>query len=566
MAITARSPRGNLWMGSKGTGPEVGPGSYKEKEVNIKGVAHSVAPFSSSVERNTLTTQVSLQTPGPGYYDYSSGKATMTTAKGSSQFASKTTRLLSDIEIPKKALTPGPGSYEKTSSIKVVPTQPPAGPAGRQKAINWIKVATAPSIPAPSQSYGYEEGTHGELIQGRPPATGHAGKGCDTAGPGEYEPRDDVTRRKITYATDFGKCKTSRENEVPKEVAARPGPGSYDVNGGCFAKCQTTEDEAKASCVFASSTFRNFIDKRAAELPGPGTYSLKSTFESRADFLGRNQGELNQAFGTTVSTKTDRVEAQPGPGQYTVKSDFDKPKPKWEVSHGAFISTSSRFEDVKTTNKQTPGPGYYQEANERNSLVSKLHRRVAGRYGVFGSTAQRFPVQKPQITTGPGSYDPKDNVNPAEIRRRDLRTSAFVSNIDRMTKPKEETPGVGEYDTAKAITWLKPSVSQNHKNFITTEPRFKPMKPDTYTPGPGEYESQTHTVAAKVLGVPINTKGEMRRATHRGLDRAGLQKPVGDRAPRFGKSENATPGPGHYNTGNSLLKRTFNITIGYSWE
>lgn len=49
-----------------------------------------------------------------------------------------------------------------------------------QRGVTWVRVATAPSIPTWEQSFGYEEGEHGELVMQRPPRVGHTGRGLDT--------------------------------------------------------------------------------------------------------------------------------------------------------------------------------------------------------------------------------------------------------------------------------------------------------------------------------------------------------------------------------------------------
>lgn len=42
-----------------------------------------------------------------------------------------------------------------------------------------MRIATVPSIPAPTQSYGYEDGPSGELVQQKPPVQGYTGRAGD---------------------------------------------------------------------------------------------------------------------------------------------------------------------------------------------------------------------------------------------------------------------------------------------------------------------------------------------------------------------------------------------------
>eukprot|EP01062_Namystynia_karyoxenos_P066276 TRINITY_DN60238_c0_g1_i1.p1 TRINITY_DN60238_c0_g1~~TRINITY_DN60238_c0_g1_i1.p1 ORF type:complete len:614 (+),score=169.38 TRINITY_DN60238_c0_g1_i1:98-1843(+) len=581
MAMTSRAGRGNVF-GPGFTGPNVGPGSYREKDLDMQRVRHSVAPFSSSVERHTTGTAVELATPGPGTYS-SNERPTPENVKISSQFASRAPRLLTDTELPKKALTPGPGAYRDPRAepwqAKLMQTAPPAGAPGRQQSINWIKVATAPSIPAASQSYGYEEGTKGELIQQRAPDRGHAGRGEDTAGPGEYEPIDSLTKPRRAVA-DFARSRTARESSLNKEVASRPGPGAYEASAGGKQDHRSGEG-ARATCVFASATVRQFVDKNAAELPGPGAYPTRSGFRTRAEHLAAQTPDV-AAFGTTLATAADRFGASaskvvppalPGPGQYdTKRSSFERDRGRWDVHHGPFCSSSPRFNEHATTDKQTPGPGYYADGTERTSLSVKLRRRIAGRYGVFGTTSQRFPAEKRITEIGPGTYNAADRINPAELRKRDGRTACFVSNVARrgiVDKAQEETPGVGQYETHRGFAdELARMQTSYQKGTNALEPRFRPTKAGDLTPGPGQYEAGLHDVSTKVLGGMIvsDRRGRSGRATHVGVDRSGQTRPIGDRALRFPNVKSETPGPGQYEAGNSLVKKTFNITIGDTWD
>eukprot|EP00756_Hemistasia_phaeocysticola_P016557 Hpha_TRINITY_DN15483_c0_g4::TRINITY_DN15483_c0_g4_i1::g.176349::m.176349 len=575
MAFTTRSVRGPQG-GSGATGPTVGPGTYRERDFDSQKVRFSSAPFSSSTERS-VSAGGPMTTPGPGSYIHHGDMLVKgpDLARKSSQFASKAPRLLTETELPKKALTPGPGAYRDVRAEPWVPasqTVPASGGSSRH-AINWIKVATAPSIPAPSQSYGYEEGVRGELIQQRAPQQGHAGKGGDTVGPGEYEPRDGMCRSRMPVA-EFGRSRSGRASNVPKDAGSRPGPGAYEAKTSVGQGDGTAT--AKSTCVFASSTVRQFVNPNEAALPGPGTYTTPSQFKTRADFLASQQAPADRtAFGTTLSAPLGKREGdQPGPGAYTAPSSFNKEASRWNVNHGAFSSTSVRFGEAggATTEKFTPGPGFYTDGTERTALSAQLSRRIAGRYGVFGTTAQRFPVQQPKVTVGPGSYNPPDKVNPAEIRKRDLRQACFLSNVERkgiVQKAQEETPGVGSYEAKTAFGPVPTGMRTEHpKGTNDLEPRFRPERPTDLTPGPGHYESTAQDLAAKVFGgvVVTDRRGRMGKTSHRGMDRTGNTRPVGDRSLRFPSRKTDTPGPGQYDATGTLIKKTFNITIGDTWD
>eukprot|EP01064_Diplonema_japonicum_P035943 TRINITY_DN792_c0_g1_i2.p1 TRINITY_DN792_c0_g1~~TRINITY_DN792_c0_g1_i2.p1 ORF type:complete len:562 (+),score=98.80 TRINITY_DN792_c0_g1_i2:35-1720(+) len=561
MAITSRAGRGGCFP-QQTTGAGIGPGSYQTLGNGLlKGSSgkYSIPPFSSSVERGGGV--VVAQTPGPGHYSSPAPGAggELTGSKMSSQFASKTARMYTDLTLTKKSVTPGPGSYS-ASELWVHSTPAPVSKSQKNnKIINWVKVATAPSIPAPTQSYGYEEGTKGELIPGKPPHAGHAGCGYDTAGPGEYEPSDTLQKKKPA-ALNFGKSRTGRGvGDVAKEVATAPGPGHYNPS---VRQQEPTDEEKKLNSVFASATKRVFVSKEAASKPGPGTYNAPLGFAAHATQMAALNPNSAQAFGMTLPKHEAMAIApkeSPGPGQYKCQSNFDSQKDKWAVTHGGFSTTSVRFNAPATTEKQTPGPGHYTDGTEGNTaLSSKLHRRMNGRYGVFGTTSQRFPSQKIEKELGPGSYDPKTVLKPADARRKDMRMAAFVSNVARMPKAKHSTPGVGEYDASRS--------SGVPGGFVPGELRFKPEKP-SQSPGPGEYVASHGTIDAKILGPPVLVNGKLTRLQNGTTDKSGSKRSIGDRALRFPVNKLAhQPGPGHYETNGTLIKRTFNITIGDTWD
>ena len=52
---------------------------------------------------------------------------------------------------------------------------------------DWSRIATAPSIPANNQCYGYEESSDGNLIMQRPVKAGFKGSHNDSVGPMDYK-------------------------------------------------------------------------------------------------------------------------------------------------------------------------------------------------------------------------------------------------------------------------------------------------------------------------------------------------------------------------------------------
>jgi len=78
--------------------------------------------------------------------------------------------------------------------------------------VTWVRVASAPSIPAPSQSYGYEEGQFGELIMQKAPRKEFAG----------YNVTQNLGAK--ARAVDWARSTTTR-TDFTKNSGDAPGPG-----------------------------------------------------------------------------------------------------------------------------------------------------------------------------------------------------------------------------------------------------------------------------------------------------------------------------------------------------
>eukprot|EP01006_Ploeotia_vitrea_P028122 TRINITY_DN60861_c0_g3_i1.p1 TRINITY_DN60861_c0_g3~~TRINITY_DN60861_c0_g3_i1.p1 ORF type:complete len:603 (-),score=57.70 TRINITY_DN60861_c0_g3_i1:131-1939(-) len=601
MAVTTRGRR-NIDFEEAHTDKNLGPGTYNPRDLAQWKVKHGRAPFGSTTER-ALHESKDLNTPGPGTYKEGLevggvGQSIPTgggsRVRASSTFASRTMRMANDTELPKKAMLPGPGSYDTNTKWIKKSMAVAASPKDASKAINWVKVSTAPSIPAPNQSYGYEEGPKGELIQQKPPNVGFSGKNTyETAGPGYYDPKADLTKSSATRAPAWGRpSKSGREGvQVSKELQSRPGPGSYEPPKSTLGVPKPADmqgdDQIKPSPVFMSATRRDRMTFAAAsDTPGPGSYNPPSQFKSAAEVSASAPDQM-QAFGSTSRKQfhtpqeqhpvTVRNPTVPGPGTYdeAVLVGFErKAKEKDQVGgvtkpnvHGAFSSTVHRFHEAKTTSKQTPGPGYY---GAEKGMSANIGKKTVGRYGIFGSTSQRFPAP-PKSTQptgdtgiGPGSYDPKSDASPAETRRKDVRNATFSSRTARKAIPSDaplDVPPVGSYSANQSNDWLRKSNNVRKNCGMSQAPRFNIIEnKKNNTPGPGHYTTTGS-------GGTVVLHGELKAPTYTGLDRQGKNKPHGSQAPRFkiDVEKDRVPGPGAYNLEGSMVKRTFNITIGDSW-
>lgn len=545
------------------TGP-IGPGSYNPELPTFKPKS-GMAPFGSTVARDYGGAVVIRDTPGPGQYSdtpvTTNGSSAMlgglhgSGMKPSPVFVSKVARLAKE----QQADVPGPGAY---FSELVVPPKRHSAPSKLHAAegINWVKVATAPSIPSRHHATGYEEGPSGKLIQQPPPVKPHTGVGDDRVGPGEYNPS--LAGVKILRgATNFGKSKASRPSPVPPELASHPGPGAYKaelfgtsdlLKGGVMNRHSTS--------AFASQSSRDdggALQAVASTVPGPGTYQLPGGFKSLKHHLSQCP-ETFQVFGSTSKTSAvtlsdpllDGRHESPGPGWYDVPIvkhlHAGHPLPPT----AAFAAGGTRFGSAgrsRAGNEAAmPGPGSYEVGAD--TMVKRLADKTTGAFGAFGSTSRRLPgPSKGRKVPGPGEYDTdREPKNPADLRRTDRRSSAFRSRSKRgedlVPKGAADEPGPGAYNLSYEP--MKPTTKAINV-FVNTSPRFV-SDAVSEAPGPGQYEASMPP-------------------------RAGVKPPVSmPRAERFGhprklaKEADSVPGPGTYQTVPPLLKRSFNISIGGS--
>jgi hypothetical protein len=532
---------------SNATAAAVGPGAYEAKTSLPGRSKFAMAPFGSTSTRSDPSG--ASHGPGPGTYDVTGNIAVVATATGSikpsSQFASTQSRIAPDRASAKA--TPGPGTYipeilEKPSNKGPVLAPSVSGKALHSaEGINWVKVATAPSIPSHVQSYGYEEGENGALVQQPVPYSGFGGRDDDKAGPGDYNPSHNLVR-KTTQAPNFGKLSGGRVDPVPVSKRLVPGPGTYkpeECGKGDSWKGGVTAQRQLSS--FASTSQRGIagLNADAGEQPGPGQYKPPQTFQPLRDYLSAHP-ESCHSFGRSNPHDREMLEPSapaPGPGQYYA-SDVPTAAQQQQnntisKSSSAFASASSRFGGRLGAN---PGPGTY-DTNDI-TLTSALRQKPTGRTGCFGSTAPRFSRAETGRPTSPGpaAYASAPVEKPIG-RRRDKRSSAFRSHTVRSDNINSSAAPGKMYDAPS--DWSKPTTTS--RAFISSVPRFADRL-DNKVPGPGHY-SAAHTVG--------KTSHPMRPSM-----------PRGGRFEKEPTTATEGPGPGTYDTTPSMIKKTYNISIG----
>eukprot|EP00743_Colponemidia_sp_Colp-15_P002836 GILK01003068.1.p1 GENE.GILK01003068.1~~GILK01003068.1.p1 ORF type:complete len:495 (-),score=79.96 GILK01003068.1:101-1585(-) len=471
-----------------------------------------------------------------------SGKAPMYSA-----FKSKVSRF----EF-KNEEAPGPGSYSGINDWSKRPSTYHANTSelhSKDKNVKWLRVTSAPSIPAPGQSYGYEEGPNGQLVQQKNPEYVHNGTHQHSVGPGQYRGLEQWQPRK---GVDFGRSpsRTLISSTVTQET---PGPGYYVYEGG--AAPTTSALPPKTSSVFKSRVTRDIAKTKEEEVeaPGPGAYQIPGTFRVE------KKPEKHQFFGSTSDRWMDKPEFEsiPGPGQYESVVSSINVKKNLAWAQAPFQTTTQRFNinsKTKGVSALPPGPGAY----EKPSMAAELTKRVWGRSGAFGSTEKRFHVasQDNLLTPGPGQYQNELNITedatvdsrPVQSKSKSIhgvpnnkQSPMFASSSQRfLERPHDAAPPPGAYDPNINVT-------RSHGAIIPRSDRFKRKVGDLTlgmlgvveeTPGPGSY-----SVTAQQRK-PLRSTQQFLTSANRFSDHR--PQPI--------------PGPGTYELRNeqSFQKRSFN--------
>lgn len=529
MAFVSRAER-SLDYGHKGT--HLGPGAYLSQPQPQSSRAY--APFSSTTER---TFHSPLYTPGPGSYSFSKLPADSLVDRGKlyGPLASKDARF----KEKKRETAPGPGSYE-TASAGVKARKPPV--KQEWNAMNWLRLPSAPSIPAPGQAFGYDETANGELVMQSNPEKVYAGTGKDSVGPGQYNAKkpDEVWK-----ARGPAWHKSRAKRIVATAPDSKVGPGSYNE----FQLNLAPMYKYKPNAVFVSGTQRETqVEEPLLEeeqwkepLPGPGHYHS----EVQSSFRPKLVPSRLQFFGSTSARFQAKQPPHPnlGPGVY---GDLRKPlisKPNSE-SNVPFSAKDLRFRARPSTN---PGPGSYKEM----PFSEDSKRRTWGRQGVFGTTEKRFVGAVP-VSTAPGpGYYPSDAAKRIgthnSARKKPL--SVFASKTNRVADMKSEGPAPGQYE-------LKSEFQQSRTVSGTGNPLLA-------------------GAAEKHMEAPFNSKSSRFGSQGEAMDSLGpgcydpkvarlhpvfLPKVRARQAPRFKGKESAQPGPGAYEEeGSSWTKRSYNV-------
>ena len=546
MAFVSRAER--AFSQSPTHSPNLGPGTYLSQPQYKPNPAY--APFASTTERSLGVKPPTHPSPGPGTYvapllsARSAGNADQFgRLKPTSSFASHQSRF----KAYNNGAAPGPGAYaldRSWSKPKKQPVKSESQPG------NWLRLPSAPSIPAPNQAFGYDETDAGELIMQKNPEKGFAGTPKDCVGPGQYHTKvPDEIWSKVGPAWD----RSQRKNLLldPTSTGKDLGPGAYTLAQSPFRV------RVRPSAVFQSGTQRTSyipvygrqhtqpeesLSEESTEdaVPGPGTYCGP---EALSSFRLRAVPEKLQFFGSRVSRfRLKQVgNSELGPGSYT------PPASKRAASTKVPFATSDvRFQGRE---EELPGPGSYRA----QQFVEEIRRKVWGKQGIFGTTEKRF-VSNIKRTPGPGHY-PSENCLGMNNSALHKPLSVFQSRIKRELPLQKDLPAPGQYDLPSSFdrkprpqrgrSQLAVLGDSSEPGFSTRSPRFPADSHSEERLGPGLYTPKPSQALR-----PVNKKNRV-------LPQVGVYR----QEERFrGREVEKTPGPGTYAEDLSdWNKRSYNV-------
>jgi len=590
MAWTSKSDRfGGGSAPAASAAAHIGPGHYKlVKSLNVS-TEHGYAPFGSTDPKSAASKDARDGHGGcgapPGAYDpklpekFDSGLP-----RKSVPFGVSATRI--DMGAKTKLdFRPGPGTYkvdpdgprlQESRTMGIIPSNQP-----------MLRSSSAPSIPQNHQSYGYEEVGGGRLVrQGPKGALFCTGRPGDSAGPGQYEPRDDsIKPRQVQGAFMKGPARVPLDGNAARLA---PGPGHYAAKSSMEAHGNSYLGGAS----FVSTAERGPSkrqEKLSAQGPGPGDYV---PFRQKRPELRELRQEL-QYFGSTVERfksgpgEGTSVPAHVGPGQYTqIKRRPEPPNAR------GFCSTQDRFQgDQFRETSAKPGPGAYETSGITDDTMGGplATFSMLGNSGglAFAAMSKRFNYPSDDdrpFYKVPGLSDdvaPEETPQPAEDPRSRSRTkrrsyklpgAAFASKTpkDQSTKSlvKEglQKPPPGAYDPVLVkdqATVVR--LRSKSEGFLSGGDRFQggalaPPKGYHMDVGPGKYSPQDITGGKRV--------GTFNRSICEGMPESGRPKGLGfeSQDKRFrGASvglRTTAPGPGQYNTDPKWISKSHNCYFG----
>ncbi|XP_051897036.1 sperm-tail PG-rich repeat-containing protein 2 [Pristis pectinata] len=473
-----RAPRDTIFASALGsTGPAVGPASYNASGSKCR-EGDGYAPFLSLTSRESvLIAPGALLVPGPQHYDVNPVQEHI---KGGQSMKNREIRFK---EVG--ADLPGPGSYN-VHPMNLVERVNKA-PKPQCTALVTNPAASAPSIPASSQSYGYEEAEDGVLSR-------HLLPSRDTSlGPAYYSPQYTEPYPTRQYkGVHFGNRTSKRLNF---KIPLGPGPGSYDI-------------QKESTLNYENLNMKNIDQKRESYVP---------------------------RFIDAVVQEEEK-KGFPGPAKYEIKGQFNEKTNvlnKYIPPHPPFLSQTKRFLPEKSI---TPAPGWYDDPRTALQTLKRISTKGPGTYNVTNHTLARESLKKAALESStrikhrdnfdveliatdsngnhfllsqqpaysnnlPTAWNSCSTSPPPglqiipEIREiknnyTKHKSSSFASLTERMPAPgAQDFPAPGSYEVQKAYEKTQargPGTSDEFtcNSFLTTVPRnFNPIRQTADEPG-----------------------------------------------------------------------------------
>ncbi|CAD7927790.1 unnamed protein product [Amoebophrya sp. A120] len=406
---------------------------------------------------------------------------------------------------------PGPAGYNVAAPVEpdVEYGHRTMGRAPEDPRSDFIRKArySKPSIPKPSQAYGYGETAGGVLVKQEPPQQVVSGIGSDRIGSNHYTLSDGVTKTgpKNIRGGKFG----GGVRKALSNLQDVPGPGHYQ------ATTNLKQRHTTPGAAFKSGTQRGFRSGDEEE-PGPGAYSVASSSSSSSSSFQRGD---YQFFGSTSRRfKPAAKETKPGPGAYS--SFPGSISEEATRSASCFARDGERWKSHTSRFERKPGPGTYNAANtdgffgwqnpDAMSTVSRSFSLLSNQGSfAFGATSRRFrygegkpkpsaeqmargelPPEEPAGDSrdqkpGPGAYD-----LPSSFKRGGRTSAAFQKPLRKSEKfggSNEPRPSPGAYSPRlPGQIGRVARVPPRGEGFLGSMDRFKQLKGDQ-KPGPGSY-------------------------------------------------------------------------------